>query len=449
MKTVTNQVWDDVLNFLRPVVEQESFETWFEPVKFHSFGNDTLKLAVPSNMYRKWLLSNYYEQIAKAVEVLTRRKPDIQFVVDEEDEKNTPPAASVKEKNVGQVQFADTKLLTRYTFDKFVVGESNRFAHAAAKAVADPDSRAYNPLFVYGGVGLGKTHLMQAVGHKYLNKKPDGLVLYVTSEQFMNAFIDSIAKKRHYDFRNYYRNVDLLLLDDVQFFMGKEHIQTQFFHTFNAIYDAGKKIVISSDRPPKELVTLEERLRSRFEWGLIVDIQPPDLETRIAILKRKAEIDGLTISDNVTNFIAERVDTNIRALEGALVRIKAYQTIHKKKKITVSLIREIIGDLLTGGTQQDISIAAIQASTCEYYDIRLSDLLGHSRSKKFTVPRHIAQYLCRHLTTKSFPEIGVQFGGRDHTSVHHACKKIEKDLEKDRNLETVINYLTRIIKERS
>ena len=458
---VNDQVWSEVLCALKPSLDKEHFETWLAPVTFHSFENDTLKLNVPSEFYRKWLLSNYYEQIISAVEVHTNRRPEIQFLIagfeDTEDPANqTPVPYEPSLKHAGGngngsngIDFAASKLNPRYVFDRFVVGESNRFAHAAARAVSDPASRAYNPLFIYGGVGLGKTHLMQAVGHELLAVRPNALVLYVTSEQFMNAFIDSIAKKRQYDFRNYYRNVDLLLLDDVQFFMGKEHTQTQFFHTFNAIYEAGKKIVISSDRPPKELATLEERLRSRFEWGLIVDIQPPDLETRIAILRRKAESENITIPDDALVYIAERVNTNIRSLEGALVRIHAYITLHKKKKITVPLIREIIGDLLDAGMQQAVSIATVQAAVCEYFDIKLADLIGHGRIRRFAVPRHIAQHLCRKLTNKSLPEIGVHFGGRDHASIHHACRKIEETLEKDRNLETIISYLTRNIKERS
>lgn len=456
MEVVTDKVWRDVLDSLRPSVDRDSFETWFSPIEFHSFDNDTLRLIVPSEIYRKWLLSNYYEQIARAVESFTRRRPEIEMVVPgrEEDGNGRTPERKRRdnngaEKSAARVDFRATQLNPRNLFDSFVVGESNRFAHAAARAVSDPSSRAYNPLFIYGGVGLGKTHLMQAIGHDMLDKSPDSLILYVTSEQFMNAFIDAITKNRQFDFRNYYRNVDLLLVDDVQFFVGKEHTQTQFFHTFNALYDAGKKIVISSDRPPKELVTLEERLRSRFEWGLIVDIQPPDLETRMAILKKKASASNFHVPDDVLVYIAERIDTNIRFLEGALVRLQAYITLHKKKKLTTALTREVIGDLLTGDVEEDVSIASVQAVVCEYFDIRLTDLIGHSRTKKYSMPRHIAQYLCRKMTRKSLPEVGAHFGGRDHSSILHACRKIGKALDKDHNLETMVNYLTKSIRERS
>jgi len=458
MEMVTDKIWNDVLDLLRPSIDKDCFETWFTPTQFHSFSNDTLKLIVPSDLYRKWLLSNYYDQIVTAVEQLTRRRPEILFLTPEGEGEpaSEPPSAQrspYKQNGLLTVpdglHFPATRLNAKYTFDRFVVGEANRFAHAAARAVADPSSRAYNPLFIYGGVGLGKTHLMQAIGHDFLAKAPHLLVLYVTSEQFMNAFIDAITKNKQFDFRNYYRNVDLLLLDDVQFFVGKEHTQTQFFHTFNALYDAGKKIVISSDRPPKELVTLEERLRSRFEWGLIVDIQPPDLETRIAILKRKAEGYDFPVPDDVLVYIAERINSNIRFLEGALVRIQAYMTLHKKKPLTITLTREVIGDLLSGDLEQEVSIAAIQTAVCDYYDIKLAELIGHSRQKKYAHARHIAQFLCRRLTNKSLPEIGVYFGGRDHTSVLHACRKIDKILKKDNHLETTINHLTKNIKGKS
>jgi len=445
-------MWEDVLEILRPKIDKDSYDTWLRSTRFHSFENDTLQLKVPSDLYRKWLLSNYYDQIVSAVEQLTSRRPDIVFTT--QDIKDNPgdtlnESLVENHKSHGKVHFASTSLNAKYIFDRFVVGESNRFAHAAAKAVAVPSSRAYNPLFIYGGVGLGKTHLMQAIGHELLSRSPHRVVLYVTSEQFMNAFIDAITKNRQFDFRNYYRNVDLLLLDDVQFLVGKEHTQTQFFHTFNALYDAGKKIVISSDRPPKELITLEERLRSRFEWGLIVDIQPPDLETRIAILKKKAQGYNFQIPDDVMVYIAERIDSNIRSLEGALVRLQAYLSLHKKKTLNTTLTRQIIGDLLAGKTEESISIAAIQASVCEYFDIKLADLIGHARMKKISMARHIAQYLCRRLTSKSLPEIGVHFGGRDHSSILHAFRKIEKALKNDQNLVTMINYLTKNVKERS
>ena len=458
MEMVTDKIWDDVLNFLRPSIDRDCFETWFGPTRFHSFSNDTLKLVVPSDLYRKWLLSNYYDQIVTAVEHLTRRRPEILFLTPEGEPgepEAPPPAPGLSYKQNGLLSdpaglhFPATQINAKYTFDRFVVGESNRFAHAAARAVADPSSRAYNPLFIYGGVGLGKTHLMQAIGHHFLAKAPHLVVLYVTSEQFMNAFIDAITKNKQFDFRNYYRSVDLLLLDDVQFFVGKEHTQTQFFHTFNALYDAGKKIVISSDRPPKELVTLEERLRSRFEWGLLVDIQAPDLETRIAILKKKAEASGFPVPDDVLVYVAERINSNIRSLEGALTRLQAYITLHKKKSLSIPLTREVIGDLLSGDLEQEVSIAVIQTAVCEYYDIKLAELIGQSRQKKFAHARHVAQYLCRRLTHNSLPEIGVHFGGRDHTSVLHACRKIDQIIKKDHHLETTINHLTKIIKEKS
>ena len=457
MTAITEKVWENVMDILSPEIDQNSFETWFKPVRFHSFNHDILQLTVPTDLYRKWLISNYYERISQAVAQITGCSPEIKFRTPEPDadEIESSKDCMISGNGADRLENASfnkpiaSVLNERYTFANFVVGESNRFAHAAAKSVADPITRSYNPLFIYGGTGLGKTHLMQAIGHEIHRVKPESLVLYVTSEQFMNDFIKAIAQDNQYDFRRYYRNVDLLLLDDVQFFAGKEHTQTQFFHTFNALYDAGKKIVISSDRPPKELVTLEERLRSRFEWGLIVDIQPPEKETRIAILRKKAETNGLVMPADVLEYIAERIDTNIRFLEGALVRIQAYMALNKKKTLNIALTREIIGDLLSGNAREAVSISTIQSAVCDYFSIKLADLVGHARGRKYSVPRHIAQYLCRKLSSKSLPEIGVYFGGRDHSSILHACRSVEKRIEKDHSFETMVGHLTKSIREKS
>ncbi len=456
METIGSELWERTLDRLRATIDEESFTTWLSPTTFHSFDNNMLTINVPSTFYRKWLLSNYLDKIKNVVQELTAgRDIHIAFVpsvtVPEKAGEETGGqsiSSATRQVNVPERELRASRLNRKYTFENFVVAESNRFAHAAAMAVADPQSKAYNPLFIYGGVGLGKTHLMQAIGHQLLTNDGRLRVRYVTSEQFMNAFIDAITQNKQIEFRNHYRNVDLLLIDDVQFFIGKERTQTEFFHTFNELFEAGKKIAVSSDRPPKELATLEERLRSRFEWGLIVDIQPPDLEMRIAILKKKAALAQLELPNEVAIYVAERIKSNIRELEGVLIRLKAYSTIHNTP-INVELTSKVVGHLLAGETKPAMSVETIQNAVCEYFDLKPSELLGNSRLKKYAMPRHIAQYLARVLTTLSLPEIGAKFGGRDHTSILYACKKIEKSLEEDQNLKNLLNYLTKQIRDKS
>lgn len=457
METIGSEIWERTLDRLRATIDKESFATWLSPTTFHSFHGNMLTINVPSTFYRKWLLSNYLEKIKNVVQELTPGQdihiafvPSVTVPEEAGEEAGGSPSVSPATRTIAisESELRASRLNRKYTFENFVVGESNRFAHAAAMAVADPQSKAYNPLFIYGGVGLGKTHLMQAIGHRLLSNDGRLRVRYVTSEQFMNAFIDAITQNKQIEFRNHYRNVDLLLIDDVQFFIGKERTQTEFFHTFNSLFEAGKKIAVSSDRPPKELATLEERLRSRFEWGLIVDIQPPDLEMRIAILKKKAALAQLELPNEVTIYIAERIKSNIRELEGVLIRLKAYSTLHNTP-INGELTKKVIGHLLAGEAKPAVSVESIQAAVCEYFDLKPSELIGNSRLKKYAMPRHIAQYLTRALTTLSLPEIGAKFGGRDHTSILHACKKIEKTLEEDQNLKNLLTYLTKKIKEKS
>jgi chromosomal replication initiator protein len=334
------------------------------------------------------------------------------------------------------------RLNPRYVFEEFVVGESNRYAHAAAEAVANGTVREYNPLFIYGGSGLGKTHLMQAIGHRLYAKDNTLRVTYVTSEEFINGFIAAIQNRKPIEFRNQFRNTDLLLLDDVQFLMGKERTQQEFFHTFNALHDAGKRIVMTSDRPPKELTTLEDRLRTRFEWGLLVDIQPPDLETRIAILRKKVEVEGMSLDNKVITFIAERLKDNIREMEGAVKRLKMAASLHDRA-IDLESARDILSHLIVGSPQPRVSAEDVQKAVCEYFGISITDLLGTNRSKKFSQPRHLAQYLTRRLTGMSFPDIAQKFGGKDHTSIIYACRKVEQGIEKDQNMANIANYLER------
>jgi chromosomal replication initiator protein len=335
------------------------------------------------------------------------------------------------------------QLNPRYTFEQFVIGENNRFAHAAAMKVADASTRQFNPLFIYGGAGLGKTHLMQAIGHKMLALDPSKRVVYVTSEQFMNHFITALSTGEQMEFRSLYRNVDLLLVDDVQFFVGKEQTQAEFFYTFNELYETGRKIVFSSDKPPKDLTPLEDRLRSRFEWGLTVDIQVPDVETRAAILRKKSVMLGFVLEHEVAIFIAERIQTNVRELEGALQRVAAYAEL-QHRPIDLDVAGDVLGHIaLQPDTPREITVESVQQAVCNFFSISLADLCGPSRVKKLSRPRHIAQYLARQLTGLSYPEIGDRFGGRDHTSILHACRKIERELDTDAQLANCVTFLTR------
>ncbi len=455
------QIWERTLATLKGTLDEETFSTWLHPTRFHALSENLLTLSVPSSFFKNWLQSNYRDKIVEAVRAVTRHEVEVEFLVGTPVAGETPypsdmPLPSEPASETGMVpagvpaQSVDfprsSYLNPKYSFDQYVVGESNRFAHAACRQVADPNSKSYNPLFIYGGVGLGKTHLMHAIGHQFVETNARLRVLYVTSEQFMNSFIESISQGKQAGFREYYRNVDLLMIDDVQFFSGKERTQTEFFHTFNALYDAGKKIVVSSDRPPKELTTLEDRLRNRFSWGLVVDIQPPDLETRIAILKKKAaKLDDAEMPNDVTLYIAERVQSNIRELEGVLIRLKAYCSLHKQP-LTLAVAKEVLASLLTQDVPRNIDLEDIMDEVCGYFELKRADLVGTSRLKKFSTPRHIAQYLARKLTTLSYPEIAAKFGGRDHTSILHAFRKIDEEIQRDENLRNLVAYLMKKIR---
>ncbi|MBI5078874.1 chromosomal replication initiator protein DnaA, partial [Candidatus Saganbacteria bacterium] len=335
----------------------------------------------------------------------------------------------------------------RYTFDSFVVGASNRFAHAAALAVAESPAAAYNPLFLYGGVGLGKTHLMQAIGHQVAAKNPNAKILYITSEMFTNELINSIRDDKTLSFRNKYRRIDVLLVDDVQFIAGKESTQEEFFHTFNALHESNKQIVVSSDRPPKEIPTLEERLRSRFEWGLTADIQSPDFETRIAILKKKAEISELSVADDILAFIASKITSNIRELEGALIRIVAYASLNDSE-ISLPVTDYVLKDLFTPQKDKtNISIDLIKKISAEYYSVRIDDMSAKIRTKEIATARQVAMYVARKLTSASFPKIGEEFGGRDHTTVLHACEKMESAVKEDPEVAEAVEKISAAIKK--
>ncbi len=463
METVAgSELWRKVLEHLRQDVDPDSLTTWFLPLRCQSFDKQKLTLVAPNDYYRVWILSNYREELNRALRQILDAEVHLEFVTQPATATDrlaepTPTMGLLPADGVAVTAMPTSapsflrpsRLNPKYTFEQYVVGENNRFAHAACRQVADPSSKAFNPLFLYGGTGLGKTHLLHAIGHQILKVSPHLHVRYVTSEEFMNHFIEAISLGQQAEFREYYRKSDLLMIDDVQFFSGKERTQVEFFHTFNALYNEGKKIVISSDRPPHELHELAERLRNRFAWGLVVDIQPPDLETRIAILKKKASsLADCELPTDVALFIAERVQSNIRELEGLLLRLRTYAHV-MKLPITLELAKAALADMIPPPPKQMVNVEHIIQLVCDYFEIKREDLLGKSRQKRFVKPRHIAQYLTRKFTNLSLPEIGKKIGGVDHTSVLHACRRITEDMEKDENLRSLISYISRQLTERN
>jgi chromosomal replication initiator protein len=450
IELTADSLWEQVASRLKEALNEATFGTWFGRTGGIELGDDTFTLSVPNDFTREWIESHFLGLIRAAVKDATGHERRIRLRVRDDAEPSPDPSAD------GLVERADGNtapppaapaMSTKYTFDLFVIGSSNRFAHAAALAVAEAPAQAYNPLFIYGGTGLGKTHLLQAVG-QYVGEHGNGLTArYVTSETFMNDFINSLRDKRIEGFKQRYRTYDVLLVDDVQFFEGKERIQEEFFHTFNSLYEAGRQIVISSDRPPKEIATLEERLRSRFEWGLITDIQPPDLETRIAILRKKEKTDRIHIPDpEVLTYVAERVTTNIRELEGALTRVVAFSSL-TGRPMTVELAEDVLKDVFPQGQAVEISIRRIQETVSERFGMTVSELCSAKRSQSIAYPRQVAMYLSRALTDSSLPKIGKEFGGRDHTTVMHANAKIEGMIREDRSVYNLVQELTARIKQ--
>jgi len=438
-------LWSEVSSRLRGALNETTYRTWFDHVQGLELNDDEFTLAVPNDFTRDWIEGHFIGLISAAVGDSTGRERRIQLAVAETEggERNEPAEAQPREAAGGQ------NMNPKYTFDSFVIGSSNRFAHAAALAVAEAPAQAYNPLFIYGGTGLGKTHLLQAVAQYVSEHQGELSVRYVTSETFMNDFINALRDKRIEGFKQRYRAYDLLLIDDIQFFEHKERIQEEFFHTFNSLYEAGRQIVISSDRPPKEIATLEERLRSRFEWGLITDIQPPDLETRIAILRKKVTTDGIAVTDpEVLTFIAGRVTTNIRELEGALTRVVAFSSL-TGLPLDVDLAEQVLRDLFpSSGDLPEVTIGRIQEAVCERFSLTVQELVSPRRSQAVAYPRQVAMYLSRELTDASLPKIGTEFGGRDHTTVMHANAKITRMIKEDRAVYNLVQDLTARIKHR-
>jgi chromosomal replication initiator protein len=435
-------LWTEVSGRLQGALNDTTYGTWFGDVSSRELTEEAFVLSVPNDFTRDWIEGHFLDLIGAAVRDAAGSERKIQLAVEQEVE----PSGPLTQESATPARPA-FDMTQKYTFDSFVIGSSNRFAHAAALAVAEAPAQAYNPLFIYGGTGLGKTHLLQAIG-QYVGAHSKKLsVRYITSETFMNDFINSLRDKRIEGFKQRYRTYDLLLIDDIQFLEHKERIQEEFFHTFNSLYEAGRQIVISSDRPPREISTLEERLRSRFEWGLITDIQAPDLETRIAILRKKVKTDGIHVPDpQVLTFIAGRVSTNIRELEGALTRVVAFSSL-TARPMTVELAQDVLKDVFPQGEAPEVSIERIQTAVTERFGLSMEELCGDRRSQNIVYPRQVAMYLSRELTDASLPKIGREFGGRDHTTVIHATSKIARMIREDRSVYNLVQELTARIKQ--
>ena len=439
---MSEHIWDRVLARVESKLNRHTFLTWFKPTRFVREDGDTLIVEVPDGTVRDWLLRHYASILAESLAEAGRPGAVVSFVSG--DGARVPEPSAAEAALIDQPEDPETSahgpsgLNHRYTFETFVVGPSNQFANAAARAVAEAPGRSYNPLFLYGGVGLGKTHLMHAIG-QYVDRHHRQLALtYISSERFMNEMINAIRYERIIDFRERYRNVYVLLVDDAQFLAGKEATQNEFFHTFNALYDAGKQIVLSSDRPPHEIPALEERLRSRFNWGLIADIQPPDLETKVAILKKKADADGVPLPDNVALYIATKIKSNIRDLEGSLIRLVAYASL-TGKEITLQLTQDVLRSVI-GAEEKAITIDVLLKFVAEYYGVRPSELKAASNSRNVVIPRQVAMYLCKTLTSASLPDIGRAFG-KHHSTVIHSIRKVEEDRKKDADFNSKINAM--------
>lgn len=444
MEEQLQEVWQETLRVMRSRLKKPSFETWLKTIKPIRLEGSTLTIQTPNEFARDWLEKrNYPHLIKEIIGGLLGKEVEISFTSSPKSEEESSRVSL----NLGGAVSRASSLNLKYTFEVFVVGSCNRLCHAACLAVAGSPAKAYNPLFLYGGVGLGKTHLMQAIGHYVLSHHKRLKVCYVTSERFTNEFIDSIKNHATSAFQSRYRGVDVLLVDDVQFLIGKEQTQEEFFHTFNTLHEANKQIVLSSDRPPREFTALEDRLKSRMGWGLIADIQAPDLETRVAILKKKSEIEKVSIPEEVTLHIAKEIPFNIRDLEAALNKVIAYTSSPgSKEPLTTAIASEILKDILPSTPKKQVSILKIKEVVADYFNLKASELTSSRRVKSLVHPRQIAMYLCRELTDSSFLDIGENFGGRDHTTVMHAYDKILKEIKKRPDLEKDLENLNKLLK---
>lgn len=438
------ELWTKILPSLEKSLNKPIYETLLTSTKPFNIEDGVFTIAVPNELLKDWLSKHCITLLEQEARQFDANIIKVQFIIGAKDVFTTPPIELISQNN--EFDRPEKKQLpaflnNRYVFESFVVGQGNRFAHAASLAVAEAPAKAYNPLFLYGGVGLGKTHLMQAIGHHVIKINSRSKILYITTETFTNELINAIRDDKTLQFKNKYRNIDLLMVDDIQFLAGKERTQEEFFHTFNTLYEAGKQIVLSSDRPPKDIPTLEERLRSRFEWGLTADIQAPDFETRVAILKKKAEFSEISISNEILTYIAERVVSNIRELEGALIRVVAFASL-TAVEINFTLVDQVLKDLLHPKKENtSVSIDHIKKAAAEYYSIRIDDMTAKIRTKEIANARQVAMYLARKLTNASLPKIGAEFGGRDHTTVMHACEKIKGDEKSDPSIKEAIRSI--------
>ncbi len=433
-------VWLSARSNIEKVITPQNFANWIKPIRFHGIRKDFLLLEVPDSYFGEWIRDNYLGMIQDAVAMVSSSPLQIELKV-------APKKAPPREDGSGEAETTErvervenpTRLNPLYTFDSFICGAGNRFAHAAAQAVADKPGTNYNPLFIYGGVGLGKTHLLVAIGNHVLSRNRNAKISYYSSEKFMNEMINSIRYKKMDEFRSKFRKADVLLIDDIQFMAGKEATQEEFFHTFNTLHDAHRQIVVTSDKIPKDIPDLEERLRTRFEWGLLADVQPPDVETRIAILKKKAEQNSIPLPDDVALFLGSHAATNVRELEGMLLRLGAISSL-TKVEISLGMAREALKEIIVDKSK-DVTIELIQKQVCDHFHIKLSEIKSDKRLKNLVFPRQIAIFLCRELTKASYPEIGEKFGGKDHSTIIHSAKKIEKQLTADPNLKETIDGL--------
>ena len=428
-------LWDKTLQLIKGELSRPSFNAFFKQIVPLKIYENDLILLVPNEFTKSILEDRYLTLIEGSINQLSLKKYNVKFVLNESEIENLE-----EEDRPANIKKSCPNLNPKYTFDTFVIGNSNRFAHAACVAVAESPAKAYNPLFLYGGVGFGKTHLMHAIGHHIISEKKDPKVAYVSSEKFTNELINSIKNDRNEEFRNKYRNVDILLIDDIQFIAGKEGTQEEFFHTFNALHEANKQIIISSDRPPKEIPTLEDRLRSRFEMGLITDIQAPDFETRIAILRKKAQMESIDVPNEVTTYIAKNIKSNIRELEGALTRVVAYSSL-TNRSISFDLATEALKDIITSSKTEEITVNRIKEKVSNVFNIKMEDFNSKKRTRSIAYPRQIAMYISRELTDLSLPKIGEEFGGRDHTTVIHAHDKISKDIQENEDIKAKIDKI--------
>ncbi|MDD5711411.1 MAG: chromosomal replication initiator protein DnaA [Smithellaceae bacterium] len=440
-------LWDKALNIIKEKVSQQNFDTWIKPITISSLDGNNVHLVVPNRFFRDWILDNYQLPIKEALAQAACVDVTVNFIVDSEGKKSSSQRSSTdsqKEKYVAMRRPSKQKrhqsLNVNYSFERFVVGPSNQFAHAASVSVAEQPAKNYNPLFIYGGVGLGKTHLLNAIGLHTLSLYPEKNVVYVSAEEFMNDLINSIRYDKMPDFRERYRKIDCLLIDDIQFIAGKERTQEEFFHTFNTLHDAGRQIVVTSDKFPKDIPNLEGRLRSRFEWGLIADIQPPEVETKIAIIEKKAYENNIALPTPVAHYIASQAESNIRELEGFLIRVGAFSSL-TNREVDMDLVREVLKKITKQTAKDEINIEDIVKTTAAKFSVKITDMKSQKKNKNLALSRQVAMYLARKLTDSSFPDIGERVGGRDHSTVIYATNKIKKLLEEDAALRKVVKEI--------